>query len=141
MTRRTAVMNRGPRGGGGLSCRLASQLADPSLRNAQQHGGIADRKLRSEATQELGGVAGDLRGGALLLATTSAQPAGPLVKHRTAPADAHERPVRPGLPLPALDRWAMHAVIVTEMGARAQNSRTKASQASGDKTKPARPVG
>jgi hypothetical protein len=64
-------------------------LADPPLRNAKQHSGIADRKLRGEATQELGGVAGDLRRGALLLATTGAQPAGPLVKHRVAGVVVH----------------------------------------------------
>src|SRR5580704_5012999 len=77
------------RGRGGLCCRPASQLADPSLRNAQQHGGIADRKLRGEAPQELGGVAGDLSGGALLLAAAGAQPAGPLVKHRVAGVVVH----------------------------------------------------
>jgi hypothetical protein len=39
--------------------------------------------------QELGGVAGDLSGGALLLAAAGAQPAGPLVKHRVAGAVVH----------------------------------------------------
>jgi hypothetical protein len=53
-------------------------LADPSLRNAQQHGGLADRKLRGEAPQELGGAGGDLSGGALLLAAAGAQPSGRL---------------------------------------------------------------
>jgi hypothetical protein len=37
----------------------AAQLADPALRNAQQHGGIACRKLCGEAPQELGGVSAE----------------------------------------------------------------------------------
>jgi hypothetical protein len=34
------------RGSGGLSCRLASQLADPALRNAQQHRRIATNHVK-----------------------------------------------------------------------------------------------
>jgi hypothetical protein len=60
-------------GSGGLSRRTASQLADPALRNAQQHRRIADRKLRGEAPEELRGLAGDLSGGALLLAAVLAE--------------------------------------------------------------------
>src|SRR5580700_6989597 len=43
----------------------------------------------SGAAQELGGIAGDLGGGALLLAAERAQPAGPLVKHRVAGVVVH----------------------------------------------------
>jgi hypothetical protein len=39
--------------------------------------------------QELGGVAGDLSGGALLLAAAGAQPAGPLVKRRVTGVVVH----------------------------------------------------
>src|SRR5579862_8161697 len=74
---------------GGGSVRTTSQLADPALRNAQQDGGIADRKLRGESFEELGGVAGDLSGGPLLLAAAGTQPAGSLVEHRVAGVVVH----------------------------------------------------
>jgi hypothetical protein len=77
-----SVCARSACGSSGSSGGPGSQLANPALRNAQQYGSVANRKLRSEAPEELGGVAGDLSSGAVLLAAAGAQPTGPLVKHR-----------------------------------------------------------